>query len=251
MPKEILIKNLCLVVADDFEQMSDYSANLIYDEIHHKKDLLICTATGSTLTKTYDLLSTKYNENSYTFENIRIIKLDEWGGIPMSDPATCEVYLQKHLLSPLNIDSSRFISFASNPDNPEQEIKRISEKFSKEGDIDLCILGMGVNGHLGFNEPAEHLSTNAHIAKLADTTKKHTMALEAEHEIKHGLTLGMNDIMRSKKILLVVNGSHKEEPFKKFLSGEITTKFPVTMLWMHPNVTVVCDREVIPDINKI
>ena len=110
---------------------------------------------------------------------------------------------------------------------------------------------MGVNGHLGFNEPAEHLSASPHIAKLTDTTKKHTMALEAEHEIKYGLTLGMNDIMRSKKILLVVNGSHKEEPFKKFLSRKISTQFPVTMLWMHPNITVVCDKEVVPDIDKI
>lgn len=251
MSKEILIKNLRLVVADDYEQMSDYSANLIYDEIHNKKDLLICAATGSTTTKTYSLLSKKYNNNPQIFQDIRIIKLDEWVGIPMNDSATCEVYLQKHLILPLNIDSSRFISFTSNPVSPEQEIKRISKIFNDSGDIDLCILGIGINGHLGFNEPAKHLNAGPHIAKLTDTTKKHTMALETEHELEYGLTLGMNDIMRSKKILLVVNGSHKEEAFKKFLSRKISTQFPATMLWMHPNVTVVCDKEVIPDIDKI
>jgi galactosamine-6-phosphate isomerase len=251
MLKEIIIRNLHLLVADDYVQMSDYSADLIYGEIKNKKDLLICAATGSTPIKTYEVLSKKYNEDHQAFQDIRIIKLDEWMGIPMDNPATCEAYLQKRLISPLDIDSSRFISFTSNPENPEQETKRISKILNDSGDIDLCILGMGINGHLGFNEPAEYLNTSAHIAKLADTTKKHSMVLESEQELKYGFTLGLNDIMRSKKILLVVNGSHKKEPFKKFLSTKITNNFPVSMLWMHPNVTIVCDREVVPDIDKI
>jgi len=196
-------------------------------------------------------LPKKYDDEPEVFSGVRFIKLDEWGGIPMDDPATCEVYLQEHLISPLQIEASRFVSWNSIPEDPNQEVKRISNMFADEGDIDLCILGMGVNGHLGFNEPAEFLRPSAHVAELTETTKKHTMAQKAEHGIQYGLTLGMNDIMRSKKILLLVNGSHKEKPFKEFLAGKITTKFPTTMLWMHPNVTVVCDKEVVPNIDKI
>lgn len=251
MMQKITIKKLELVIAEDYEQMSSFSSNLIYNEIRNKKDLLICTATGSTPTRTYGLLAKKFEENPQIFKEIRIIKLDEFGGIPMNDPATCETYLQKHIVAPLNIDSSRYISFNSNPDNPEFEIERISEELNDSGDIDLCILGMGVNGHLGFNEPADVLHANIHIAKLADTTKKYGIALQSEHEIKYGLTLGMNEIMRSKNILLLVNGKHKQEPFKKFLSAEITTQLPATMLWMHPNVTVVCDRDAMTDVELL
>lgn len=251
MQKEIFIKNLRLIITDSYKEMSKFSSEIIFNDIKKKNNLLLCTATGSTPTATYDLLAEKYREKQETFKNIRIIKLDEWGGIPMNDPATCEIYLQEHLIAPLKIEPSRYISWNSIPDDPEQEVKQINKKFEDEGDIDLCILGMGINGHLGFNEPSDFLHPNAHIAKLAPTTKKHTMALKAKHSIKYGLTLGMNDIMRSKKILLLINGKHKEQPFKEFLARKITTQFPTTMLWMHPNVTIVCDNEVVPNISEL
>ena len=249
--ERIKINGLEIIIADDYEQMSQFGADQIFNNLKNKEDLLICTATGSTPTRAYDLLAAKFDSNPEVFDKIRMIKLDEGGGIPGDDTATCETYLQKHLVAPLNIDSDRFISFESNPDNPEQEIKQVAKKLDQEGDIDLCILGMGVNGHLGFNEPASFLKPNAHVAELADTTKKHTMAQEAQHEIKYGLTLGMSDIMRSKKIILLVNGEHKQESFRQFLSGKITSQFPASMLCMHPNVTVFCDREAVPDISKL
>jgi galactosamine-6-phosphate isomerase len=169
----------------------------------------------------------------------------------MNNPATCEVYLQKHLLSPLNVDPSRIISFNSDPKDPEKEIERISKVFAEAGDIDLCILGMGLNGHLGFNEPDDRLIAGVHIAKLADTSKRHAMVKRVNHEVDQGFTLGMNDIMRSKKIVLMVNGSHKEEAFRRFLSAEISTHFPATMLWMHRDLTVICDKEALPDADEI
>lgn len=245
--EKIRVNGMEIIIADNYEQMSRIGADMMYDAIQAKPDLLMCTATGSTPTKAYDMLA----EKKKGFDEMRMIKLDEWGGIPSDDPATCETYLQKHLVEPMGISPDRFISFESQPENPEQEVKRVSAALEQEGDIDLCILGMGVNGHLGFNEPAEYLHPGAHIAKLAETTKEHTMAKEAEHEIKYGLTLGMNAIMHSKKIILMVNGEAKREVFKKFLSGEITSGFPASMLSMHPNITIICDREVVPDTSGI
>jgi galactosamine-6-phosphate isomerase len=241
------IKGMEIVVADDYELMSQYGAEQIFKNIKNKPDLLMCTATGSTPTRAYDLLAAKMEDDSNAFDKLRIIKLDEWGGIPEDDPATCETYLRKHLIEPMKITPDRFTSFKSNPDNPKQEIERIAKKLEQEGDIDICILGMGVNGHLGFNEPTEELKPNAHVAELEETTMKHTMAQEAEHEIKYGLTLGMDDIMRSKKIILMVNGVHKQEPFKRFISEEPSSRFPVSMLSKHPNVTVICDKEAFPE----
>jgi len=148
----------------------------------------------------------------------------------------------------MNIPAKRFISWDSNPQDPSTEVERITKLLEKEGDIDVCILGMGINGHLGFNEPSDSFKLKPHIAELTDTTKKHTMAQEAKHEIKYGLTLGMGEIMRSKKIILLVNGAHKIDPFKRFLSQKITSEFPASILWLHPNVTVICDKEAMPEI---
>ena len=169
----------------------------------------------------------------------------------MNNPATCEVYLQKHLLSPLKVDPSRIISFNSDPKDPEREIERVGKEFAEAGDIDLCILGMGLNGHLGFNEPSDHLIAGIHLAELADTSKRHDMIKRLNRNIRYGFTLGMNDIMRSKKIVLMVNGSHKKEAFRRFFLEGITTQFPATMLWMHPDVTVICDQEALPDVSGV
>lgn len=249
--EQLRINDMEIIIAEDYEQMSQLGADQMYELIKDKPDSLICIATGSTPTRAYDLLAAKLKDEPAATGKLRIIKLDEWGGIPSDDPATCETYIKKHLVDPLQVTSDRFVSFESDPKNPEQEIQRIADVLEKEGRIDLCILGMGINGHLGFNEPAEFLNPDAHIATLTDTTKKHTMAQEAEHEIKYGLTLGMKDIMHSKMIILMVNGTAKQEPFKKFLSGEIKSQFPASLLCLHPNMIVLCDREVVPDSSSI
>lgn len=245
------IGGLNIIVPGDYEQMSQCCADMIFSDISDRPDLLLCAATGSTPTRTYDLLTAMYEKNPETFDELRIVKLDEWGGIPGNDPATCETYLQKHLIKPLSIDSDRFFSFESNPNNPDQEIQRIAQKIKQEGGIDLCILGMGVNGHLGFNEPATVLTPHAHIAVLSDTTKKHTMAQQTEGKIEYGLTLGMDDIMDSKKVILLINGVHKQEAFQKFMSTNSSPLFPVSKLWQHPNVTIICDKELVPDITRL
>ncbi len=243
-------KNLELIVAENFEEMSQVAAEKMFEAIKQKPDLLISIATGSTPTRAYDLLVEKKRDNSQVFEKLRMIKLDEWGGVPMDDPCTCETYIKKHLTEPMSIPANRYISWESNSSIPKKEVTRISKELYKAGDIDVCILGMGVNGHLGFNEPASALKFKPHVAKLTDTTKKHTMALEAKHEIKYGLTLGMGEIMKSKKIILLVNGGHKVEIFKKFLSQKITSKLPASILWLHPDVTVICDKEAVPVMPK-
>lgn len=230
------------IVAPDFEVMSKIAAEAMYRDILAKPNMLFCAATGATPTVAYDLLAEKYSDNPRAFADLRVLKLDEWGGIPMDDAATCEVFLNEHLNNPLHINKERFISWQSDPADPQAEVERIQGELKKRGQIDLCILGMGVNGHLGFNEPAKALHPFAHVAALTETTKKHTMAQRATHKIGYGLTLGLADIMNSKKIILLVNGEAKKEPMKRFLSGDITAEFPASMLWMHPNVTVICDE---------
>jgi len=230
--------------------MSQAACDLMADEIRNKPDILLCAATGDTPTLTYQKLAEKKSVEPGLFDNLRVIKLDEWGGLPMDDPATCETYIQKNVVGPLSITPERYMTFDSNPENPKKELKNFQKKLDKEGPIDVCILGLGMDGHIAFNEPASSLNPHAHINKLARSTRHSKMALEAKHKIKNGLTLGMADIMQSKKIILLVNGAHKSGIFKKFLSGKITARLPASMLWMHPDMTVICDKEAVIKIPK-
>jgi len=242
MPKITKIQNLKLVVCDTYEEMSHYCSNLILEDILKKPNLLFCTATGSTPTLTYQNLAKEYQETPKSFEQIRIIKLDEWGGVPMNDPATCESYLQEYIIQPLRVPKERYLSLQSDAKNPEAEVKRVATELQKTGRIDLCTLGIGTNGHIAFNEADNFLENRIHVAQLAKSTTQNNMATKSKHKMSYGLTLGLGEIMNAKHILLMVNGQHKAEIFAKFLSKKITTQCPASMLWMHPNITVVCDK---------
>ena len=170
------------------------------------------------------------------------MKLDEWGGLAMDDPATCEAHLQRHVVKPLRL-GKRYFGFASQPRDPETECARVRHWLEQNGPIDLCVLGLGVNGHLAFNEPAPFLRPHAHVATLSCALLRHAMLDETHGRPGFGLTLGIADLLQARRVLLLVSGPSKREPVKKLLSGEITPRFPASFLWLHPDVTMLGDRE--------
>lgn len=228
-----------------YNELSHRAKDLIIQEIKKKKNLLLCTATGGSPTGTYDLLGHEYQEDPELFSQLRIIKLDEWGGISMDHPATCECYLQDHLIQPLQIPSLRYIGFNSNPKDPLQECMNIQEKLDREGPVDLCILGLGMNGHMAFNEPAEFLQPNCHVAELSVMSLQHPMAAEMYVKPTYGLTLGMADILQSKMILILINGSQKKAIVGQFLSKKISSSVPASFLWLHPNVICLIVKDAV------
>lgn len=218
---------------------------IIISEIKKKPNLLLCAATGKSPTGTYHLLENEYQKQPKLFDHLRVIKLDEWGGIKMNNPSTCETYLQLHLIRPLNIPETRYSGFSSNPEDPQKECARIQNVLDKTGPIDLCILGIGMNGHLALNEPNRYLQPNTHVVKLSAKTLEHKMLTENQETPAYGLTLGMADIMNSKMILLLINGSNKTGIVKKFLTKKITSLVPASFLWLHPNVVCFIEKEVL------
>jgi galactosamine-6-phosphate isomerase len=232
-------------ILNTYEELSQRAKGLILGEIRKKKNLLLCTATGGSPTDTYDLLGKEYQAKPELFAHLRIIKLDEWGGIPMDHPATCESYLQNHLLRPLQIPESRYIGFKSNPKDPLRECMNIQEKLDQEGPLDLCILGLGMNGHLAFNEPAPYLQPYCHLAELSVMSLQHPMASEMNLKPTYGLTLGMADILHSKMILILINGPQKKSIVSKFLSKKITSSVPASFLWLHPNVICLIEKDAV------
>jgi galactosamine-6-phosphate isomerase len=229
------------IILPDYETLSQRAANLVVAALRAKPNLLLCLAAGSTPTRTYELLALKGAAEPELFESCRIIKLDEWGGLPPGDPATCDFQIRSTLVSPLNL-FERYISFDSNPLAPEAEAKRVADWLDQNGPIDLSILGLGVNGHLGFAEPAEFLQPFAHVAKLSPESLTHAMLAKSSTRPKYGLTLGMADLIQTRQVLLLVSGASKSEPLQRLLSGQISTEFPASMLQVHSNVQLLCDE---------
>jgi galactosamine-6-phosphate isomerase len=230
-------------LCESYEELSLKASEVILQELEKKKDLLLCAATGNSPTGTYQLLGEKFKMYPEFFDRLRVVKLDEWGGIPYLHPGTCESYLQGHLIRPLEISKNRYIGFNSDSEAPEKECQSIQDYLNKEGPIDLCILGLGTNGHLAFIEPAENIQAHCHVAMLTAASMKHTMASEMQIKPSYGLTLGMADILHSKKILMLITGKEKRKMVNKFLSEKITTLLPASFLWLHPDVRCFIEKD--------
>jgi galactosamine-6-phosphate isomerase len=173
---------------------------------------------------------------------MRVVQIDEWVGPAPAHAATCRYDLQTKLLTPLSIASSRFRGYKSDAANPQRECKTMSEWLAEYGPIDICVLGLGLNGHIAMNAPADDLIPCAHVSKLTPESQKHAMLATLKRKPSRGLTLGMADILASQIILLLVNGSKKKAILKRTLESKITTRLPASFLHLHPNVLVFCDR---------
>ncbi len=124
----------------DYEQMSRAAADFILSELRARPGLLLCTATGASPTRTYELLAEQFQRSPSTFQSLRVLKLDEWGGLAIDDPGSSETYLRKHLLGPLGIPPERYLGFDSDPRDPETECGRIRNWLAQNGPIDICVL---------------------------------------------------------------------------------------------------------------
>ena len=230
-------------VADDHEACSRRAAHRVAAALRRKPDLLLGLATGETPTRTYARLADMRARDLVLFGAVRVLKLDEWLGLPSGDPATCESYLRGNVLGPWGIPRSRYEGFRSRPKNPDAECARIAGWLRRHGPIDLCVLGLGTNGHLLMNEPAASLAAGPHVARLAATTRRHSMLRSLRHPPRRGLTLGLADILQSRAVLLLVAGRHKAAALRRMLTGGVTSRCPASFLALHSDVAVLCDRE--------
>jgi galactosamine-6-phosphate isomerase len=231
-----------IVVAANHERMSRRAAARIAREVRLNPGLLLGAVTGETPTRTYERLARMRAAEPALFRRLRVLKLDEWMGVPARHPASCEAYLRGNLLGPLGVTRARYQGWLSQPKNPSAECARIAEWLADHGPIDLCVLGLGRNGHLLMNEPAASLPPGPHVARLSPSTRRHSMIQAMKPPPRYGLTLGLGDILGSRAVLLLVSGRHKAAALRRMLEGRVTMRSPASFLWLHPDVTVYCDR---------
>ncbi len=233
---------LTLRVTEDYEAMSHVAARYVTAVLRAKPTALLCLATGASPDRTYELLAESGRRKPTLFQRVRLVMLDEWSGLAPDDPATCKAYLQEKLCGPLGIGADRFASWNSRPRQPRAECVRMATWLAAHGPIDLSILGLGVNGHLGFNEPAAVLQTGPHVACLSRASLRHGMLKNARGQVRYGLTLGMGDLLRLRRILLLVSGARKSEQLRRLFTSQVTPRFPASFLTLHSALTICCDR---------
>lgn len=232
-------KGMQFISAAGYEELSRISAGIMIECIKQKPDALLCLATGNSPALAYDIFVEQVKKERINVRELRILKLDEWCGVPGTDPSTCESFIQENIIEPMNIKPEKYISFDSAASDADAECNRISQRIAEEGPIDLCILGLGRNGHLGLNEPACSLVPFAHAIRLEAETRMHSMLAKTDAAVEYGMTIGMAEIMASSKVLLMAAGEGKDTIFNEFSKACIRCDLPASFLWLHPDTICV------------
>ena len=226
-------------VLPDRSALDRQAASLIWKAADAKPGLLICLASGETPTGTYALLAGA----PARLPEARFIQLDEWAGLGAGDPASCAAYLRRTMREPLAVPPERWIGFRGDAADAAAECRRVQAALESAGPIDLCILGLGRNGHLALNEPADSVDPFSHVAALDETSRAHPMLAGSDTPVREGLTLGLGEILRARRILLLVAGAAKRAPLARLAARRITTQLPASFLWLHGDTVCLCDRD--------
>lgn len=232
-----------LQIFDNHETLSRATADILLRTVRENPRSSIIIATGSTPTLAYQLWVQDLLRQDIPTDELMIIKLDEWGGLPMDHPSTCETYIQKHIIQPLSLRPDQVISFTSVAADPAAECDRVYRAISALPSIDCCVLGIGKNGHLGFNEPNTTWSTVPHVAKLSITSLGHAMLQGDSRDVQYGLTLGLDTISIAKSILALASGSEKTAIVEQALRGPVTPQCPASILQTLPQSIVYLDTK--------
>ncbi|WP_073203122.1 glucosamine-6-phosphate deaminase [Gracilibacillus kekensis] len=241
-----------LIRTKNYQEMSKEAARFINKRVHANPALTLGLATGGTPIQTYENLAKDYQQNETSYQQITTFNLDEYIGLPETDPNSYHFYMQKHLFSKINIPNEQTFIPNGQSDNLAEECIAYEDLIKKHGGIDLQILGLGHNGHIGFNEPGTSFEQRTHIVKLAESTiNANARFFDTMQEVpKKAITMGISTIMESKEILLLVTGKEKYNALTKLLHGEIDPSFPASILNEHNNLTVIATEDAIIS-NKI
>ena len=231
--------------AKDYKDMSRKVANIISAQVIMKPNCVLGLATGSTPIGTYDQLVEWYNKGDLDFSEVTTVNLDEYKGLPRTNDQSYYYFMHQHLFDRVNIDPERTnVPNGMEPD-AEKECGRYEELIRSLGGVDLQLLGLGHNGHIGFNEPGEAFEKETHCVDLTESTieaNKRFFA-SADDVPKQAYTMGIKTIMQAKKILIVVNGENKADIVERAFFGPVTPEVPASILQLHNDVTLVGDEE--------
>ena len=236
----------------DYAAMSRQAANLISAQVIVKPNCVLGLATGSTPIGTYKQLIEWYNKGDLSFAQTRSVNLDEYKGLSGDHDQSYRYFMQNNLFNHVDIDVANTSVPNGMAEDADAECAAYDAHIRELGGIDLQLLGMGHNGHIGFNEPADEFVGPTHVVELAQSTidaNKRFFASEADVP-RQALTMGMAAILQARSVVVVVSGEDKAEIVHKAFFGPITPRVPASLLQLHPNVTVVGDEAAFSVLRK-
>ena len=228
-----------------YDEMSAAAADIIAKQISVKKDSVIGLATGSTPVGMYKKLAEMNQAGVIDFASVKTVNLDEYYPIDPENRQSYRYFMNDNLFNHINIDKANTYVPNGAAENADEACETYEKIIKSLGGIDIQVLGIGQNGHIGFNEPEDNLYLYTHKTGLTDNTIQANSRFFSDDEVMPtaALTMGMGTIFGAKKIIMLINGKNKREAFEKLLNDRITTDCPATLLKLHPNVTVLCDKE--------
>ena len=228
----------------DYDAMSRKAADILAAHVILKPDCVLGLATGSTPIGMYKQLIEWYNQGVLDFSQVHTVNLDEYRGLAPTHDQSYRYFMQHNLFDHVNVKPENTNVPNGLAADPEAECARYDQVIDSLGGTDVQVLGMGHNGHIGFNEPADHFPLGTHVVDLTDTTIDANARFFATRDDvpKQALTMGVKNIMQSRHILVVVSGADKAPIVKKAFFGPVTPQVPASILQLHPNVSIVADE---------
>lgn len=234
-----------IIKVKDYDEMSRVAAGFISSMVILKPDCVLGLATGSTPEGTYKELIKAYNDGTLDFSDIKSVNLDEYHGLASDNDQSYHYYMEDKLFNHINIKKENYYLPNGLAQDTAKECARYNDVITSLGGVDLQLLGIGVNGHIGFNEPDEELNKDVHLAKLTDSTiEANSRFFKTYDDIpKYAFTMGVGTIMDARKIVLIASGKNKAKIMPAVINGPITTAVPASLLQLHPDVVIIGDED--------
>ena len=232
-----------IFVEKNYDDVSKRAADIVAEQIKTKSDSVLGLATGSSPIGMYENLVKMYDDGEISFKNIKTVNLDEYVGLEPTDVSSYRYFMNHHLFSKVDID----IDNTHVPNGVAKDANSECDKYSKmtrELGVDLQVLGLGENGHIGFNEPGTPFDQETHVVNLTESTiKANSRLFDKEEDVpRQAISMGIKNIMDAKKIILIVTGQQKADALAKVINGPLTPEVPGSVLGLHHEVTVICDE---------
>lgn len=241
-----------ILVCKNYDVMSQKAAQIIASQIILKPNSVLGLATGSTPVKMYQQLVEMYENKAIDFSKIKTFNLDEYCDLPQSSPQSYYYFMQENFFKKVNLLPEQTYL----PDGMAKDLKAECDNYDNliedNGGIDLQVLGIGSNAHIGFNEPDEYLEKGTHIVKLNNSTREANARFFSciEEVPTQAITMGVGSIFKSRKIMLLASGKGKSEAIYNTLYNKIRTKFPSSILNLHSDVIIILDEDAASLLNE-
>lgn len=231
-----------IMLGEDYSKMSAMAADLAAQHLKDAAHPLICLAAGTSPAGFYKALLARQQSGGVNLQQWHFVSLDEWVGVPASEKGSSRNMMDEALFIPGRIQPRQIKFFDGMTKDPGEECASMDNFIEEHGGIDLALLGLGMNGHIGLNEPGVDPALSAHVCELSESTRRVAQKyFTHDKQLERGITLGIASLMKARMLLLIVSGVHKADILQQALEGPVSRQVPASLLREHPALYVMAD----------